>query len=92
MKLFGAIREEGGAKERAVQVPDPALGALGHGVASLAFGFIESLPGGWRALYAFGAVPILLLAWLRRTLQETARFRAAAGAREGECRLARGSP
>ncbi|MCP5069163.1 MAG: MFS transporter [bacterium] len=51
-----------------------ALGSLGHGVAALAFGFIEVVPFGWRGLYVLGAAPLLLLAWLRRELPETRRF------------------
>jgi MFS family permease len=51
-----------------------ALGSLGNAVAFIGFGFIESLPYGWRSLYLFGAVPLLLLAWIRRTLPETRRF------------------
>ncbi|MBW2242007.1 MAG: MFS transporter [Deltaproteobacteria bacterium] len=51
-----------------------ALGSLGHGVAALAFGFIEVVPFGWRGLYALGVVPLLFLAWLRRELPETRRF------------------
>jgi putative MFS transporter len=53
-----------------------ALGAFGYGVASLIFSVVELLPFGWRALYGLGAVPLLLVAWLRRTLDETQRFTA----------------
>lgn len=53
-----------------------ALGALGHGVAALTFAFVEVLPGGWRALYALGVLPLVLLAWFRRALPETRRFEA----------------
>ncbi len=51
-----------------------ALGSLGHGVAALAFGFVDVLPFGWRALYALGVIPLLFLAWFRRHLPETRRF------------------
>ncbi len=51
-----------------------ALGALGHGVAALVFSGVDYLPYGWRALYVLGAVPLLLVAWLRRNLEETRRF------------------
>lgn len=51
-----------------------ALGTLGHGVASIFFSVINVLPFGWRALYVVGALPLLLLAWFRRTLGETQRF------------------
>ncbi len=53
-----------------------AFGALGHGLASLAFGFVEQIPTGWRALYAAGGAPLLGVAWLRRGLRETRRFEA----------------
>ncbi len=53
-----------------------AFGALGHGVSALAFAAVDLLPFGWRALYLVGIVPLLVVAWLRRSLEETARFRA----------------
>ncbi len=51
-----------------------ALGACGNGAAALMFVFIDDLPFGWRALYALGIVPMLLLPRLRREIQETRRF------------------
>jgi MFS family permease len=51
-----------------------ALGALGHGLAAILFGFVEELPFGWRAMYAIGAIPMLCVAWFRRTLPETQPF------------------
>ncbi|NJN51011.1 MAG: MHS family MFS transporter, partial [Gammaproteobacteria bacterium] len=48
--------------------------ACGGGMAALMFGVVEYLPYGWRALYAFGLVPLLLIAYWRRTLPETARY------------------
>jgi putative MFS transporter len=51
-----------------------ALGALGHGLASLIYSTVDLLPHGWRALYFLGILPLLLVAWFRRTLRETARF------------------
>ncbi len=59
-----------------------AFGALGHGLSALVFSAVELLPFGWRALYFVGAVPLLLVAWLRRSLQETERFRASASRRD----------
>jgi putative MFS transporter len=59
-----------------------ALHACGAGLAALAFGFVDTLPFGWRALYAVGLVPLLLVAYLRRTLPETNRFDALARERE----------
>jgi len=59
-----------------------ALHACGAGAAGIAFGFVNVLPFGWRALYAIGLVPLLLVAYLRRTLPETRRFDALARERE----------
>jgi len=53
-----------------------ALGAFGYGLASLMFALVELLPFGWRALYVLGVVPLLLVAWFRRALDETHRFTA----------------
>lgn len=57
-----------------------AGGAAGIGGLAL----VAWLPGGWRALFALGALPLLLVPWLAARLRETARFaseRAARGAR-----------
>lgn len=51
-----------------------ALGALGHGVASIVFAMVNVLPFGWRAMYLLGIAPLLMLAWFRRSLEETHRF------------------
>jgi putative MFS transporter len=51
-----------------------ALGTLGHGLASIIFSAVNVLPFGWRALYVVGVVPLLLIAWFRRSLTETRRF------------------
>jgi MFS family permease len=51
-----------------------AIQACGAGLAALAFGFVEVLPYGWRALYAIGLIPLGLVAYWRRNLPETARF------------------
>ncbi|MCC6919696.1 MAG: MFS transporter [Alphaproteobacteria bacterium] len=59
-----------------------ALGALGAGVAILTFAAVDILPHGWRGIYVIGAVPLLLLAWMRRGLPETRRFQAMRAARE----------
>jgi MFS family permease len=53
-----------------------ALNYTGAGLASLAFLGVNVLPHGWRALYIIGAVPLFLIAYLRRTLPETRRFAA----------------
>lgn len=52
-----------------------ALAAVGHGFGALLFGAVETLPYGWRALYAFGIVPMLLLPRFRGGIRETRRFR-----------------
>jgi MFS family permease len=61
-----------------------AFGALGHGLASIVFGFVEVLPFGWRALYLVGVVPLLVLAWIRRGIRETRRFEAERASRGRE--------
>lgn len=66
------------------------FGALGHGLAALVFGFVEALPFGWRALYLIGVVPLLLLAWIRRSVPETRRFAAQRAAMHGETHAIRG--
>ncbi len=61
-----------------------ALSACGNGLGAALFAAIETLPYGWRTLYAIGLVPLLLLPVLRRRVQETRRFnqhRTAAGRR-----------
>jgi len=62
-----------------------ALGSLGHALSAILFGMIDILPHGWHDLYIIGAVPLLALAWLRRSLPESGRFetRKAAGAVAG---------
>lgn len=52
-----------------------ALSACGHGAGALLFAAIDVLPGGWRALYGIGAIPLLLLPTFRRRITETGRFR-----------------
>ena len=52
-----------------------ALGALGYGLSAGLFSAINVLPYGWRALYAAGALPLLLLPYFGRRVGETERFR-----------------
>lgn len=47
---------------------------LGGGITSLLFSLVNVLPYGWRSLYAIGAIPLFVVAFLRRTLPETERF------------------
>lgn len=51
-----------------------ALQACGAGLAALLFGFVDYLPYGWRSLYVVGLIPLLAIAYWRRTLPETRRF------------------
>ncbi len=53
-----------------------AIQACGAGLAALLFALFGSIEGAWRGLYLFGLVPLVLLAWWRRTLPETAHFEA----------------
>jgi MFS family permease len=60
-----------------------AVGGFGFGIGAGLFALIDLLPYGWRAMYALGVTPVLLLPFFRRELVETARFerhRARAGA------------
>lgn len=47
---------------------------FGAGLAALVFAAVNMLPFGWRALYVIGAMPLFLVAILRRRLPETRRF------------------
>ena len=51
-----------------------AITACGAGLAAVLFGFVDVLPGGWRSLYLVGLLPLLALAWWRRSMPETGRF------------------
>lgn len=53
-----------------------AMGGLGSGLGSLLYGGVDSLPGGWRAMYALAGVAILLIAYMRRSLPESPMFEA----------------
>jgi MFS family permease len=56
-----------------------ALGACGVGLGTGLFAAVDVLPFGWRALYAVGVLPLVLLPKFRRDVKETRRF---AGLRE----------
>jgi putative MFS transporter len=60
-----------------------AIQACGVGLAALLFPLAEALGLGWRALYAFGLVPLVLVAWWRRALPETERYERHREEREG---------
>jgi len=51
-----------------------ALGAVGAGLGAAAFSQIDRLPYGWRALYALGLFPVLLVPFFLRRVAETRRF------------------
>jgi MFS family permease len=75
MLCFVVIAEEITAKARGwANSTIVAFDFVGAGFAALAFGAVNLLPLGWRALYIIGAVPLFLVAFLRRRLPETQRF------------------
>lgn len=51
-----------------------ALGAIGHGMSAGLYAAVDVLPFGWRALYAVGIVPLLLVPMFLSKLKETERF------------------
>jgi len=51
-----------------------AIQACGAGFASLLFSAVDVLPFGWRSLYFIGVIPLILLAYWRRTMPETNLF------------------
>ena len=53
-----------------------AIQSTGAGLAALLFAPVGRLENGWRRLYLVGLGPLLLLAYWRRSLPETARFEA----------------
>lgn len=61
-----------------------ALGSCGIGFGAALFAAIDVLPFGWRALYAVGIIPLLLLPRFRRGLHETERFERMDAARRHE--------
>jgi MFS family permease len=47
---------------------------FGVAAAGLLYGRVADSRWGWRGMYLFGITPLLLIAWLRRGMRETARF------------------
>src|SRR5713101_2093768 len=47
---------------------------LGVATAGLLYGRVADSRWGWRGMYFLGITPLLLIAWLRRGMKETARF------------------
>jgi len=71
------ISEELGAEARGWGVGAfLSIQSCGVGLAAILLPFAASFPQGWRGLYLVGLGPLLLLAWLRRSLPETPRFEA----------------
>lgn len=77
MLLFVVIAEEISAKARGwANSTIISFYFTGAGLAAAAFGTVNILPHGWRALYVIGSIPIFLVAILRRKMPETKRFAA----------------
>jgi len=71
------ISEELGAEARGWGVGAfLSIQACGVGLAAILLPVTSAYTNGWRALYLVGLGPLLLLAWLRRSLPETPRFEA----------------
>jgi MFS transporter, putative metabolite:H+ symporter len=51
-----------------------AVSNVGYGLAAIVFAFINTIPYGWRGLYAIALVPLVLIIPLRRVLPESTRF------------------
>ena len=71
-----------------------AVASIGFGMGALVFGAIETVPFGWRGLYALGIAPVFLLPLLARGIPETRRFADRVGAeleRQGVARALRGA-
>jgi putative MFS transporter len=51
-----------------------ALSALGFAMAALAYAWIEVVPMGWRGLYMFALIPLVVIIPLRKFLPESIRF------------------
>jgi putative MFS transporter len=79
MLCFVVIAEEVAAATRGwASGALSAMNYTGAGLASLVFAGVNLLPYGWRAIYVVGALPLFLVAYLRRRLPETRRFEAQA--------------
>lgn len=80
MLCFVVIAEEVAAASRGwASGALSAMNYTGAGIASLVFAAVNFLPYGWRAIYVIGALPLFLVAYLRRRLPETERFAAQEG-------------
>jgi len=89
MLCFVVIAEEVAAASRGwASGALSAMNYTGAGIASLVFAAVNFLPYGWRAIYVIGALPLFLVAYLRRRLPETERFAVQEGLRSSHSKLA----
>jgi len=72
--LFALARLVAGSEYTVMRTSGVSTARFAGTLASIGLGAVDDLPYGWRALYALGALPVLGLAWLRRSLPETERF------------------
>ncbi len=61
-----------------------AIQACGAGAASLLFSMVDIIPFGWRSLYLVGLIPLILVAYWRRTMPETEYFQSLQKAEQQE--------
>jgi MFS family permease len=64
-----------------------AFAAFGAGLAAMLFPILQRTEFGWRGMYLIGVLPLLVVAYLRRHLPETERWRRFAERREVRARL-----
>ena len=89
MLCFVVIAEEVAAASRGwASGALSAMNYTGAGIASLIFAAVNFLPYGWRAIYVIGALPLFLVAYLRRRLPETERFAVQEGLSRSRSRFA----
>jgi putative MFS transporter len=89
MLCFVVIAEEVAAASRGwASGALSAMNYTGAGIASLVFAAVNFLPYGWRAIYVIGALPLFLVAYLRRRLPETERFAVQQGLRSSRSKFA----
>lgn len=51
-----------------------AVSSSGYGLAAIVFAFVNTIPYGWRGMYAIALIPLVVVIPLRRVLPESARF------------------
>ena len=65
-----------------------AFAVFGAGLAAMLFPLMQRTEFGWRGMYLFGVLPLLVVAYLRRNLPETTRWEQAIERRGGAARIA----